>query len=146
MKLTLSSSPQTGCFTRTLILVLGVMLSARLLPGVQVSNIFAALGTALVITFLDSLVRPILQVVAFPFILVTMGLFLFIINGAVILMADGLMGEAFEVHGLGPAVLMSLIITALNYLVEWLNKRSLQKPYEEPRQDDDHFDEYEEIK
>ena len=145
MKLTISSSPNLGCLARTLILMLGVLLSARLLPGVHITSGLTAFTTALVITFLDSLVRPILQVVAFPFIIVTMGLFLFIINGVVILMADGLV-QGFELDGLGPAVLMSLIITALNYLVECLNRRSQQQPYQEPQQEDDHFDEYEEIK
>lgn len=145
MKLTYKTNE--GCLTQALVLMVGVMLSAWLLPGVHVTNGWTVLLTALVITFLDNLVRPILQVIAIPFILVTMGLFLFIINGVVIMMADGLV-HGFEVDGLRWAILMSLIITALNYVLEWFRKRSQQQTYQDRTQpmDDNHFDEYEEIK
>jgi len=151
-KLTYHSSG--GFLTRTLILTMAVLLSARLLdPHVVVESNWAAIITALVIGILDNLVRPIILVVTLPLTVVTMGLFLFLVNGITIMMASGLV-SGFHVESLWWAVLMSLIITAINYLLEWFRKRSSREEYQESgttriedrTDEDDHFDDYEEVK
>ncbi len=134
---------------RTIVLTLATMLAALLLPGIEVSSIWAAIGTAIVIAVLDNIVRPILIVVTLPVTVLSLGLFLFIINAIIIEMADGLLGRSFEVDNFGWALLFSILLTLFNYLLELPNRR--RQIYQNnddpqlPQQDDDHFDDYEEV-
>ena len=141
-------SGNSGCLTRVLVLSIAVMVGAWLLPGVEVSSFWAVLLTAVVISLLDNLVRPILIVVTLPATVVTLGLFLFVINAVIILMASGIV-NGFEVRSFGWALLFSLVLTAVNYLLELPNKY-LQRKELHKREDDDTDDEgftpYEEIK
>lgn len=141
-------SGNTGCLTRIAVLGIAVMVGAWLLPGVEVTSFWAVLLTAVVISLLDNLVRPILIVVTLPATVVTLGLFLFVINAIIILMASGIV-NGFEVNNFGSALLFSLVLTAVNYLLE-LPNRYLQRKELRKRRDDDTDDEgftpYEEIK
>ena len=141
-------SGNTGCLTRIAVLGIAVMVGAWLLPGVEVTSFWAVLLTAVVISLLDNLVRPILIVVTLPATVVTLGLFLFVINAVIILMASGIV-NGFEVRSFGWALLFSLVLTAVNYLLELPNKY-LQRKELHKREDDDTDDEgftpYEEIK
>lgn len=144
-------SGNEGCLTRVLILSIAVMVGAWLLPGVEVSSFWAVLLTAVVISLLDNLVRPILIVVTLPVTVVTLGLFLFVINAIIILMASGIV-NGFEVRSFGSALLFSLVLTAVNYLLElpnkYLQRKELQKKQDDDTDntDDEGFTPYEEIK
>ena len=138
-----------GFLMRTIILTLAVIIAIRILPGVRIEggSIWVAVLTALVISLLDNFIRPILIFVTLPFTVVTMGLFIFIINAIIIELAAGIVGP-FQVDSFGYALLFSLIITALNYLLElpnrWLN-RTTYKPRRDSDTDDDGFTPYEEV-
>jgi putative membrane protein len=138
-----------GFLMRTIILTLAVIIAIRILPGVRIEggSIWVAVLTALVISLLDNFIRPILIFVTLPFTVVTMGLFIFIINAVIIELAAGIVGP-FQVDSFGYALLFSLIITALNYLLElpnrWLN-RTTYKPRRDSDTDDDGFTPYEEV-
>lgn len=144
-------SGNEGCLTRVLILSIAVMVGAWLLPGVEVSSFWAVLLTAVVISLLDNLVRPILIVVTLPVTVVTLGLFLFVINAIIILMASGIV-DGFYVRSFGSALLFSLVLTAVNYLLElpnkYLQRKELQKKQDDDTDntDDEGFTPYEEIK
>ena len=153
MRLTIQSGDRfynghTGCLTRLLLLSIAVMVGAWLLPGVGVSSFWAVLLTAVVISLLDNLVRPILIVVTLPVTAITLGLFLFVINAVIILMASAIV-DGFKVDNFGSALLFSLILTAVNYLLElpnkYLNRKELQEKQDDDN-DDDGFTPYEEIK
>ena len=141
-------SGNTGCLTRIAVLGIAVMVGAWLLPGVEVTSFWAVLLTAVVISLLDNLVRPILIVVTLPATVVTLGLFLFVFDAIIILMASGIV-NGFELNNFGSALLFSLVLTAVNYLLE-LPNRYLQRKELRKRRDDDTDDEgftpYEEIK
>ncbi|MBP5190596.1 MAG: phage holin family protein [Bacteroidales bacterium] len=138
-----------GFLTRTIILTLAVIIAIRLLPGVRIEggSVWVAIFTALVISLLDNFIRPILIFITLPFTVVTMGLFIFIINAVIIEMAAALVGP-FQVDTFGYALLFSLIITVLNYLLElpnrWLN-RSTYKSRSDSDTDDEGFTNYEEV-
>lgn len=138
-----------GFLMRTIILTLAVIIAIRILPGVRIEggSVWVAVLTALVISLLDNFIRPILIFVTLPFTVVTMGLFIFIINAVIIELAAGIVGP-FQVDSFGYALLFSLIITALNYLLElpnrWLN-RTTYTPRRDSDTDDDGFTPYEEV-
>ena len=135
-----------GCLTRLVVLSIAVMVGAWLLPGVEVTSFWAVLITAVVISLLDNLVRPILIVL--PVTVVTLGLFFFVVNAIIILMASGIV-KGFDVSSFGSALLFSLVLTAVNYLLElpnkYLNRKELHK-HKDDNTDDEGFTPYEEIK
>lgn len=141
-------SGKYGFLTRTIVMTLAVILAAYLLPGVHVNSVWWAILTAIVISLLNSFIRPILIVVTLPFTIISMGLFLFIINAVVIMLASRLV-RGFEVDGFGSALLFSLLLTVLNYLLELPNKLMNRKTFEEnadgPDIDDEGFTPYEEV-
>lgn len=143
-------SGHSGCLARLLVLSIAVIVGAWLLPGVDVSSFWAVLLTAVVISLLDNLVRPILIVVTLPVTAITMGLFLFVVNAIIILMASAIV-SGFRVDSFGSALLFSLVLTAVNYLLEWPNRYLQRKDLPADRQhpsdtDDEGFTPYEEIK
>ena len=87
--------------------------------------------------------------VTLPVTVLSLGLFLFIVNAVIIEMADGLLGGAFEVESFGWALLFSLLLTLFNYLLELPNRRRQAYRGDDsaarPQQEDDHFDDYEEV-
>ena len=133
-----------GFVARTIVLSLATIIAIRFLPGVRIvgGSVWAAIVTAMVIALLDNFIRPILIFITLPFTIISLGLFIFIINAIIIEMTAALVGP-FEVDSFGYALLFSLIITALNYLLElpsrWLN-RGTYKPREEKE-----FTDYEEV-
>lgn len=148
--MTFTSSSSASFFTRTVVLSLATLLAAYLLPGVTVSSVWAAIGTAIVIALLDNFVRPILIVITLPVTVLSLGLFIFIINAIIIEIASGIV-PGFSVASFGNALIFSIILTIFNYLLELPNKYLNRKNYEDrndnqPNNNDDHFDDYEEIK
>lgn len=140
-----------GFVARTIVLTLATIIAIRLLPGVRIEggSVWAAVLTALVISLLDNFIRPILIFVTLPFTVVTMGLFIFIINAVIIELAAGIVGP-FQVDTFGYALLFSLIITALNYLLElpnrWLNRSTYKsRSNSDSDNDNDGFTPYEEV-
>lgn len=142
------SSGFGGFLMRTIVLTLATIIAIKLLPGVHIEggSIMAAFFTALVIAVLDNFIRPILIFITLPFTVVTLGLFIFIINAIIIEMTAAIVGP-FQVDSFGYALLFSLIVTLLNYLLEmpnrWLN-RGVFKP-DNKKNDDEGFTDYEEV-
>ncbi|MGJ7526994.1 MULTISPECIES: phage holin family protein [unclassified Variovorax] len=90
---------------------------AYLYSGVQVNSFGSALIAAAVIGLLNMIVRPILVVLTLPVTIVTLGLFLFVINALLFWAASGLLG-GFHVNGFLAALIGSLIYSLLGLLIE----------------------------
>ncbi len=158
MKITIGNnqhlySGPLGFVTQVVVMALATVLAAYLLPGVHVDSVGAAILTAAVIALLNNFIRPILIVLTLPFTIVSMGLFLLVINALIILMTAGLVPK-FHVDGFWNALLFSLLLTAINYLLEIPNRverRPKYHPSDMPQHDDhtdtdeDGFTPYEEI-
>lgn len=99
-------------FLKILITALAVVILSYLLPGVTVSGYLSAIIVAAVISLLNMFVRPILIFFTLPATLVTLGLFLFVINAVIILLADKLV-NGFEVSGFWVALLFSILLSFL---------------------------------
>ena len=87
--------------------------------GVQVQSFGSAMIAAMVIGLLNTVVRPILVILTLPVTLVTVGLFLFVINGLMFWMASGMLG-GFHVTGFWAAMLGALIYSVLGLLIDRL--------------------------
>ena len=142
-----NQSGNYGCLTQTIIMTLSLMLASMLLPGMDINNnLLTAIIAAFVISLLNNIIRPILLVISLPFTIVTMGLFIFVINAVILLLASQLV-KGFVIDSFGTALLAALIITAINYLLELPNRLRERHDYNEHNNnhDDDGFAEYEDV-
>ena len=90
------------------------MLTAFIVPGVTVSFL-PALIAALVLGLLNVFIKPILIVLTLPINILTLGLFTFIINGLLILLASRIV-PGFDVVGFGSAVLFAIVLSIINMI------------------------------
>jgi len=100
---------------------LAVVLTAYLLPGVDVTDYWTALLVAAVLALANIFVKPLLIILTIPITIVTLGLFLLVINALMILLADYLV-DGFAVSGFWWALLFSLILSIFNSLFDDLLK------------------------
>lgn len=94
-----------------------LLLLTGIYSGVAVSSFGSALIAALVIGLFNTVLRPILVVLTLPVTVVTLGLFLFIINALMFWAASGVL-DGFSVTGFGAALIGSLIYSVLGLLIE----------------------------
>lgn len=102
---------------KILVSALAVFLGAWLLPGVAVENVGTALIVAVVLAVLNALLKPLLIILTIPVTIITLGLFLLVINALIILFADALVG-GFVVEGFWWALLFSLLLSFLSSIFE----------------------------
>ncbi|MDZ7910092.1 MAG: phage holin family protein [Gemmobacter sp.] len=103
-----------------------LLLVAYLYPGVQVKSFGSALIAALVIGLFNMVLRPILVLLTLPVTVVTLGLFLFVIN-ALLFWAAASVLDGFHVNGFGAALLGSLIYSAVMLVVDAAVKSVLSR-------------------
>ncbi len=95
-----------------------LLLVAHLVPGFTISGIGSALVAVIVIGLLNATLGLILKILAFPITLLTLGLFLFVINAFVLKVAAAIM-PGFQIRGCLPALLASILLSVLNILMRW---------------------------
>lgn len=99
-----------------------LLLVAAVFSGVQVHSYGSALLAAAVIALLNTLVRPVLVLLTLPVTLLTLGLFLFVVNGLMLWAASGLLG-GLHVTGFWAAVWGAMLYTLLGVVIESLLAR-----------------------
>src|SRR5213596_4339659 len=104
-----------GFLFRVLVNAFAIYLVAEIVPGITVASVQAALGVGLVLGLINAVVRPILILLTLPFTLLTLGLFLFVLNGLCLWLTASLV-KGFEIHGFWAAVLGALLVS----LVSWV--------------------------
>ncbi len=104
-----------GLLTRWLVLTVAVWVAAGVIPGVSYESGSSLLLAALVLGLLNSLVKPVLIVLSLPFVILTFGLFVLIINALVLMLAAKLV-EGFHVDGFWPAMGAALIVSLVSML------------------------------
>ena len=109
-------------FLKILLTALAVIVLANILPGISVAGYTSAIIVAVVISLLNMFVRPLLVFFTLPATIVTLGLFLFVINACIILLADRLI-DGFAVDGLWTALLFSVLLCILQSLLHSFIKK-----------------------
>ena len=98
---------------RMFISTCSVIITSYVLPGVELESFFSAVSTALLIAFLNTIVKPLLIIFTIPVTLLTFGLFLLVINATIIMMASNLL-NGFYVENFWYALIFSIILSAIN--------------------------------
>ena len=103
---------------KILITAVNVFMLAAILPGVEIvnNNIFTAVIVALVLAVLDAIVKPLLILFTLPATILTLGLFLFVINACIILI-DAHFVHGFKVDSFWHAMLFSILLSFFNSFV-----------------------------
>jgi putative membrane protein len=96
-----------------------LLIVAKLLPGIEVDGFGAALIAALVVGLVGATVGLILKIVLLPFIIVTLGIVYFLINGLTLKLASEFV-PGFRVDGCLPAVFGSILLTVVDYVLSRL--------------------------
>ena len=96
-----------------------LLIVASVVPGIQVDGFVAALIAAVVVGFVGATVGLVLKVVLLPFIILTLGLVYFLINGFTLKLASMIV-PGFRVNGCLPAVLGSILLTIVDYVLNRL--------------------------
>ena len=101
-----------------------VAVAAHFVPGIRLErDPVTLLGVALILGLVNALVRPILKALSCGVIVLTLGLFLLVINAAMLLLAAWIarqVGIGFHVDGFGAALLGSLVISLVSFLLSLL--------------------------
>lgn len=104
-----------GLLTSWVIATIAILVAAYLIPGIRVDSLGAALIGAAILGILNAVVKPVLVILTLPITLLTLGLFLFVINALMFLLAGSLL-SGFHVQSFWPALLGSLVVTVVSYV------------------------------
>lgn len=102
-----------------LINAVALLAVSYLMPSVQIASFGAALAAALVLGLVNAVVRPILVLLTLPVTILTLGLFIFVINGLLFLGVANIL-EGFQVAGFWPAVLGAIVYSLISWLLSSL--------------------------
>ena len=105
-----------GFLLRVLINAAAIYLVAHIVPGIEVSGVVAAVGAGLVLGIINAIVRPVLVILTLPVTLITLGLFLFVLNG-LCLWLTSLIVKGFVVTSFWSAVLGALLISVVSWVL-----------------------------
>jgi putative membrane protein len=95
---------------------IAVYVAAMLVPGVVLTGILTAVVVSIVLGILNTILKPILLILSLPITILTLGLFTFVINAIIILLASGLVG-GFSVDGFWTAVLFSIVLSIVSWFL-----------------------------
>ncbi|MGB9071249.1 MAG: phage holin family protein [Terriglobales bacterium] len=98
---------------------LAVWIVSHVVPGISVSGPMAALIAALAIGFINATVGALLKILTFPLTLLTLGLFWFVINAAMLKLASAFV-PGFEVRGFFAAFVGAIVLSVVSSLLHWL--------------------------
>jgi len=112
---------------RLLLNGIAIIVAAWLLPGIDVSGPGAALAAGVLLGFVNALVRPVLFILTLPLTLVTLGLFIFVLNAICLAIAAALV-PGFTISGLFSAIVGALVVS----VVSWILNGLLIGPEERP--------------
>ena len=107
-----------GFLLRSLITMLGLWLASELLGGVSIAGTGTFIVAALLLGFANAIIRPVLFFLTLPLTIVTLGLFILVLNGLMFAIVAGVL-PGFDVAGFGSAVLGAVIVSLTSIVASW---------------------------
>ena len=107
-----------GIVLRTLIIMLGLYLASALVPGVHIAGTGNMIIAAVLLCLFNAIVRPIAFVLTLPITVVTLGLFLFVLNAAMFGLVAAML-DGFVVDGFWSAVFGAIIVSITSTIASW---------------------------
>ena len=107
-----------GFVLRLLISSLGLWIAAALVSGMEIRGVAPLLAAAFLLGLVNALVRPIVVLLTFPFTIVTLGLFLLVVNAAMLAFVAAML-EGFVLRGFRPALFGSIVVSLTGWVSSW---------------------------
>jgi putative membrane protein len=107
-----------GILIRTLITMLGLFLASRLIPGVWIEGTGSFLLAAFLLGLVNAIVRPLVFVMTLPLSIVTLGLFIFVLNAAMFGLVAAML-DNFQVAGFWSALFGAIIVSITSTVASW---------------------------
>ena len=107
-----------GILLRTLITILGLLLASALIPGVSIDGAGTFLLAAILLGLVNSFVRPVAILLTLPITVLTLGLFLFVLNAAMFGLVAAML-DGFVISGFWAALFGSLIVSITGTVASW---------------------------
>jgi putative membrane protein len=101
---------------RWLVTTVAVLVAAHLIPGISYQGWGTLLGASLLLGIINAFVRPILLLLSLPWIIITMGLFIFVINALLLMLVSKII-PAFQVAGFWSAFFGAIVISIVSWLL-----------------------------
>lgn len=105
---------------RALLAAGGLWVASRLISGISYAKTETLIAAGLILGLVNAFIKPVVTLLTLPLTIVTLGLFLLVINGLMLLLVSTLMKD-FDVKGLGAAILGSVVVS----VVVWVGSRLL---------------------
>jgi putative membrane protein len=105
-----------GFILRVLVNILAIVLAASVVPGIRLDGVLAAIAAGLLLGVVNAFVRPVLLILTLPITLVTLGLFLLVLNGLCLWLVAAVV-KGFHVAGFWSAVLGALVVSVVSWIV-----------------------------
>jgi len=105
-----------GFLIRAAVVALGLWLASQIVPGVEIRSTGSIIAAALLLGLVNAVIRPILIILTLPITLLTLGLFLLVINGLMIELVAHIL-DGFVVVGLWPAILCAIVVSITSWLM-----------------------------
>lgn len=110
-----------GLLLHWILCAIALLVVSRVVPGFHVQGLGPALIASLIIGLLNATVGLFLKIITFPLTILTLGLFLLVINGLMIMVASGLV-RGFHVRGFVPAFIGAIVLSLLGMLIRAVTK------------------------
>ncbi len=107
-----------GIFIRTLIYMLGLFLASRLIPGVYIEGLANFILAALLLGLVNAFIRPLMFFFTLPLTIVTLGLFIFVVNAAMFGLVAAML-DNFQVSGFWSALFGAVIVSITSTIASW---------------------------
>jgi len=107
-----------GFFLRTLITILGLLLASAIIPGVDIDGTGSVILAAVLLGLVNGFVRPVAFLLTLPITVVTLGLFLFVLNAAMFGLVAAML-DNFIVSGFWSAIFGSLVVSITSTIASW---------------------------
>ena len=105
-----------GFLLRVIVNALAIVLAASVLPGIEVDGVVPVVAAAVLLGLVNAFVRPVLLILTLPITLLTLGLFLLVLNGLCFWLVAALV-KGFHVAGFGSALLGSIVVSIVSWIV-----------------------------
>lgn len=107
-------------FLRLLILIVAVFVASYIIPGVTIDSTPTLVVVSVVLGIVNAFIKPILVILTFPLTIITLGIFLLILNGLMVLLVGSIV-PGFHVSGIFTAILFSIVVSLVSSLLSNLS-------------------------
>ena len=103
---------------RAIVAGLGFWVASKIVPGVHVGGLGSLLAAGVLLGVVNALVRPILVILTLPLTIITLGLFLLVVNAITVKLVDWLL-SGITIHGFWNAMLTAIVIAIISWIASW---------------------------